>query len=298
MRNGLWVLSPVSTTEYSAGMIVRRLHVWHTDGNAVEAYRIRGLSIIDCVLLGDRLTLGMAPRQSADRETIGVKLNTYEASDVRIINTRIANQVLGVVAPEASAGFQTSGIPAEPTKLENVVLTNYVNLQVTTTRYFNGQFSVKSLEVVDSLFHRVNTDGMYYPRTEQIDIKMGYSPDRFIENRDFMTPDLVKITNFNRVANDNFQVYYTQQAPDFIPPEAPMGSGTPAPGLTNAQLWAQYGVALAGGIAPCDATRPGIVGFVCPTAASSPSAVTATPRSGAGRIAPAVEAIDEVLKAL
>jgi hypothetical protein len=297
MRHGFWMLAPLSNTTYSANMTIRRLHVWHTDGNAIEAYRFRGLSIVDSVLLGDRRTLGIAPRWTIDRESIGIKFHTYEASDVKIINTRIANQFLGILAPEASAGFQTSGVPAEPTKLENVTLANYVNLQIPTTRYFRGQYSVKAIEVADSLFRPVDTTGMYYPSTDQIDIKMVYAAAWRLDDRNLMSPDLVTIKNFNRVPNDNFQVYYTQQSPSFIPPEAPMGNGSPAPGLTNAQLWAQHGVALAGGVAPCDTTRPGIVGFVCPIAASSPPAVTAAARSQASRFVPIGEAVDEALKA-
>jgi hypothetical protein len=250
------------------------------------------------VVLGSRMSLGIAPLRSVDRETIGIKFHTYEASDVRIINTRIANQFIGILAPEASAGFASSGIPAAPTKLENVTLTNYVNLQVPTTRFFSSQYSVKAIEVNDSLFRPVDTSGMYYPNAEQIDIKMSYASDRILENRNLMTPDLVTITNFNRVRNDNFRVYYTQQAPGFVPPAASQGMGSPVPGLTNSQLWATFGVALAGAVAPCDTTRPGIVGFVCPIASSSPAAVTASPRARESRTLSAVNAVDEVFESL
>jgi hypothetical protein len=75
--------------------------------------------------------------------------------------------------------------------------------------------------------------------------------------------DQVFVYNYDGVSGDNFQVFYTQQAANYIVPQAdvfnPDGtpnllSGAPVAGLTNAQVWAQYGIAIAGGVAPSDAT--------------------------------------------
>jgi hypothetical protein len=76
-----------------------------------------------------------------------------------------------------------------------------------------------------------------------------------------------------RVSNpgDVYDVYFAQQAPSFVVPATVLNSdgtvhlwGAPAPGLTNVQAWALYGVAVAGAITPCQTSRPGIIGFVCP----------------------------------
>ena len=40
-------------------------------------------------------------------------------------------------------------------------------------------------------------------------------------------------------------------------------AGAPVAGLTNSQLWSQYGMAIAGAIAPCQTTMAGIQGFAC-----------------------------------
>ena len=67
----------------------------------------------------------------------------------------------------------------------------------------------------------------------------------------------VRRDNYDGVSGDNFQVFYTQQAANFIVPQTVLNSdGTPklrrrpVAGLTNAQAWAQYGVAVAGEVAP------------------------------------------------
>ena len=65
----------------------------------------------------------------------------------------------------------------------------------------------------------------------------------------------VFVYDYNGIQGDNFQVYFTQQAPDFVvPANGDDGStyplvGAPVAGLTNQQLWRQYGMAIAGGVA-------------------------------------------------
>jgi hypothetical protein len=64
----------------------------------------------------------------------------------------------------------------------------------------------------------------------------------------------------------NQRLYYTQQTADFVPFAVPY-AGVPLEyvGLTNQQLWDQYGVALGGAIAPANAyTAPEIVGLIGP----------------------------------
>jgi hypothetical protein len=64
----------------------------------------------------------------------------------------------------------------------------------------------------------------------------------------------------------NKRLYYTQQAPTGVPFPSPI-SGLPSAyvGLTNQQLWDQYGVALGGAVAPLGATTvPPILGLIAP----------------------------------
>jgi hypothetical protein len=85
-------------------------------------------------------------------------------------------------------------------------------------------------------------------------------------NKQLPTADRVFIYNWQNVTGDNFRTYYTQQAPDMqmrASDPAINLTGCPARGLTNAQCLATYGVTLAGEIAPCTNTRPGIEGYAC-----------------------------------
>jgi hypothetical protein len=81
----------------------------------------------------------------------------------------------------------------------------------------------------------------------------------------------IAVTNYNGVAGDNFSVYFAEQDPAFVLPQSTppnsIGSvalvGAPAAGLTNAQAWGQYGIAIAGAVMPAGTiTRAGIQGKV------------------------------------
>jgi hypothetical protein len=80
------------------------------------------------------------------------------------------------------------------------------------------------------------------------------------------TADRVFVNNWQNNPADDFRVFYQEQAPN-VPmrtsdPVIDM-AGCPVVGLTNAQCFASYGVTLAGELAPCTNTRPGINGYVC-----------------------------------
>jgi len=64
--------------------------------------------------------------------------------------------------------------------------------------------------------------------------------------------DKVFVTNWQGVQGDNFQVFYNEQAANYIVPldNSPNLVGCPEANLTNAQCWAKYGIAIAGAVAP------------------------------------------------
>jgi hypothetical protein len=76
--------------------------------------------------------------------------------------------------------------------------------------------------------------------------------------------DTVFVYDYNGVAGDNFQLYYLEQAADFIMPQSSgLLVGSPEAGLTNQQNWDKYGIAVAGEVAPSDTTpRVGLKGLV------------------------------------
>lgn len=296
-RGGLWIASPTGSTAYSSDLVVRGLRVWHTDNAAIEGYRLRGLTIADSVLLGSNYALGTAPWRTHARPTYGVLLRSYETSDVRIVNTRIANHAIGIRTPEASSSRIDSGIPAAPMRIEKVELANAVNVVVPTLKQFQSLYEGKATEIVDTVFRPLDTSTMPYQPTAQLDIEMQFARERHWPTRDLLASDVVIVRNFNRVRGDDFRVYYLEQRADYVPPatDSESGVGSPAPGMTNEQLWTSFGVALAGSIAPCSDTRDGIVGFACPLAPSAASPF-AEPRAASSISTRLSTAVDESLR--
>jgi hypothetical protein len=82
----------------------------------------------------------------------------------------------------------------------------------------------------------------------------------------------VFVYDYNGVAGDNFQVFWKEQAANYVVPITITDEdgnnkviGAPEAGLTNQQCWAQYGIAIAGAVAPATAkARDGIDGLVNP----------------------------------
>jgi hypothetical protein len=96
---------------------------------------------------------------------------------------------------------------------------------------------------------------------EQFAIAMDYTLHGGSAN--LVKRDAVFVHGFNGVAGDDFRVFYAEQDPDFVVPRSTGNlAGSPAAGLTNAQNWATYGLAIAGEVATGATSRPGIAGLV------------------------------------
>lgn len=74
----------------------------------------------------------------------------------------------------------------------------------------------------------------------------------------------ILVQSHDGVAGDDFEVFASEQAPDFVIPIDGYSKG--AAGLTNTEAWSQLGVAIFGAVAPATTTREGIAGFVAPIA--------------------------------
>lgn len=95
----------------------------------------------------------------------------------------------------------------------------------------------------------------------QTAISKGGAPDA--RNSNLVQLDRVRVTQWQG-ADDDFEVYAFEQAPDYIVPQTGGGvTGAPESGLTNTQCLEQYGYCMFGQIAPCTGRRDEIAGYVC-----------------------------------
>lgn len=92
--------------------------------------------------------------------------------------------------------------------------------------------------------------------------------DDLNKNRDYTAVNDLLIYNFQGVAGDDFQLFFAEQADDYIPKNLTDGNPrrvTPEEGLTNKQIEVEYGCRFGGKGIPKGATkRDGVTGWCAP----------------------------------
>lgn len=110
----------------------------------------------------------------------------------------------------------------------------------------------------------------------------GYTPPAMPpDSRNVIEKDEMCVYNYNMIAGAHLQLYYKKQAPSatieqrFVDTNGIIRrNACPSAGMTNAQCWAQHGVATAGSLATCadDTTYPTLTGYSCSLSAACPAA--------------------------
>ena len=138
-------------------------------------------------------------------------------------------------------------------------LTDVSNAFRWTVSYYADWMQAKTLVLNNDFF-----DLSVAPGAVAIDMT-GFpsAGDLSFETTNLIQKDQVLVYNYNGVAGDNFQVFYPEQAANYVVPVSVVSQfdptvhrivGAPVAGLTNQQCWNLYGIAIAGAVAPSTAT--------------------------------------------
>jgi hypothetical protein len=191
---------------------------------------------------------GLVLRNDAyDVDTVGFLFGDYSAFEDVITNADIQGFWIGISMPSF----------ADSTTIENSYLENRMDILVNTPFSTNGTTWLRpKTAIIDNVVFAPREDGPFEA------IVMNFRSDG-----NAILQDQVFVYNYDGVAGDNFQVYYLEQAPDYVVPQTDFdhlhgGVGSPEAGLTNQQNWLRYGIAIAGAITPTEDMRPDIEGFV------------------------------------
>ncbi len=261
--------------------MVSNLRLWHIHHFGVTAYHTANLTFNGLTILGS-----LAARNRNDWGAMGMDLRIYENLGTIITNSRVEGMYVGIFMPsDDSSQFGTG----RSTVISNSTLRNYINIQVIPPQE-GGPTPTNSIEVRNVKFDMASKVPDWPAPADSVrapaNILMTLSPTRFI---DYTRSSIVRVYDYNQVPGDNFQVFYEEQAADFVLPATPaeaignrdqVALGSPRAGLTNAQNWALYGLSMGGAVAPSSATqRPGIAGLVAPILPppSTPRVVFVTP---------------------
>jgi hypothetical protein len=240
----------------TAESVFSRLKVWHVHNKGIFHYAANNLTIESMVMRSDEPT-GM-----------GIEFSDYYARNVTIRRADIQGRLNGINGTPNTGGTTLL--------IEDSNLRNQANLRISMSSTVSS--SAEAL-----------TDRRWVIRNTKMTPTSRYSSDPLgeiiVHYNDQPThavtlKDEIMVQDHNGVPGDNFQVFYTQQAPTFIVPVSQFNGdgsrkliGAPVAGLTNAQAWSQHHVAVAGAVATCSTVRPNILnGYACPWSGTLPGA--------------------------
>ena len=213
--------------------------IWHTFNAGLYHYPSTNLVVDGLVIRGN----------PSGNSSVGIDFVDYKATNIKIVNADIQGIKQGIILPQFANGN---------TLIEDSYLRNYQH-NIRNKPHFSVNGSAGHPPKSTTL-RNVRFDT--WPGSDTINIDMGFS---LSTNHNYIQKDELFVEDYNGVQGDDFQVYYVQQAPDYIVPQTGSLSGligSPDAGLTNQQNWNTHGIAIAGAVSPTTATRAGINGFV------------------------------------
>jgi hypothetical protein len=239
--------------------LVSKTTLWHLGGTGYYGYASNKVVFDGWTQRGDVRILS-DPHEGVRAFDFG----DYIVRNTVIRNSDIQGLRIGIILPfKIGDTRDIYGRKPGTIVIENSVLRNIVNIDARTMYGVTGGgpgLPPRLATVRGVKFGRVtgNIGG-----ATQYDVLMTFNPQHG-PNTNVVVADEVWIYDYNGNPGDNFRVYYKEQAPTFqVPASGPEVFGAPVAGMTNAESWSRYKIAVAGSVAPCTTERPGFGGFTC-----------------------------------
>ncbi|MDB4673424.1 G8 domain-containing protein, partial [Verrucomicrobiales bacterium] len=275
-----WARGCCSVSFYKQESLFEDYRIWHMDNSGVFAYHESRNTFQGFIMRNDP-AVSMMNGSGTARVNRGFWFgsSSYENGQLTVRDFDVQGFNIGIVLPPKP---EDGTDEANVTLIENGVLKNHINVVELYAALSDG----KATEIRDVRFTPVRIYASNGLPTEPLNILM--SPSRN-QQMSPMRPSRTTVYNFGGEVGRSFDVYWEEQAPDFMVPSAfrpDLHAGNPSvtcpeEGLTNWQCLQQYGVATASGIAPCmeidgddctaaraRAVELGISGLVFPISAS------------------------------
>jgi PKD repeat protein len=255
-----WEVGCTNGVPNSVGQsVIKDFKLWAFFNLGMFGYQSNNLTIDGFVARGDNALL------QAGSGATGFYGGDYIQKNLVITNADLQSLYIGIYASTSSGGGTQT--------FQNSYFRNYIDIQVATLTTSNFRADDPNLmpRVININNDKFDTSNMpTLGGNAPLTIQMSYEGVGFVWN--LIQSDKVFVQNYNQVAGDSFEVYYTQQDANFVIPQTtynadgtPSMLGAPVGNLTNAQAWQQYRIAIAGAVAPSTAQkRAGIQGLVNP----------------------------------
>lgn len=256
-----WIGTDFQTPIATADSLITNFVVWHVYNRAIYHYQAYRLTVDGLVVRGSAAELagdGVCCQS-------GVDFGDYYGNTITYRNFDIQNRLVGITGSILADGSTTT--------LDTGYLNNQVGLGfgIMRTINYNAEILKPRSWILRNLRVVQNLGGNSMFPTGLIKLDPYNKDDGYSYN--LIALDRMDVAAWQGDVSQNFRVYYADQAPTAVMPQTIANTdgtrkliGAPTAGLTNAQTWATYGIAIAGAVAPCTTTRPDVVGgFACPT---------------------------------
>jgi hypothetical protein len=245
----LWWLNATYQTFRSAGeSFVTNFTTWHTHVHGYFGYESDELTFENPHITGDP-----AVKTAGQSILKGIESSDYAQANFKVIGGTIRNCNIGV-SPSTYSG--PNGHHYEDIAFKNCNLSVWVGL-MWTSAYRCDVIPARTTYVKNCTYDASCTYTV---------ICDNFSPS-VIANH--IQDDEIFVESHNGVADDDFQLFYTEQHPDYVLPttvlngdSTPMVLGTSVAGRTNAIEFAATGNARAGAVAPTTTTRAKVAGYL------------------------------------
>lgn len=246
-----WLGIDYTTPRAIADSIIKDLKVWNVFNKGLFGYNGSRIVIDGMVMRGSNPTNGACCNTA-------IFLPDYPEPNFTLKRANIQGMRFGIVPTTITQGA--------PQTIENSYFRVYdIGIQMVSLYISsNGTESILARHV---FVNNVKFDP--WPGRPLRSIDMSYGA--VYGNSNLTQLDELRVTDYQQLVGQNFDVFYTQQAPLFVMPATTFTSGgdtllkaCPAANLTNQQCRTQFGVSIAGEITTCSVTRPEITGFTCP----------------------------------
>jgi hypothetical protein len=238
--------------------VVKDMVVWHVSQIGYYNYESNHLTFDGLVARGDTSLVALArsgPTMFYAGDYIQQRF-TIENSDI---------QGFGV-------GWSPSSIGADQ-EIVNTYMRNYVDIAIRPPWWLLSADTLtmpRTITIRDVRFDVLNVPERIDWLGQMSFIRM--DGNQTLTNANVVGDDEVYVYQYNGDPSQNFRVYYNEAKADAVLPQTVYDwsgnvalNGAPIAGLTNAEAWAQYGIAFGGKVAPTTATtKSNIIGLIDP----------------------------------
>lgn len=255
----IWAFVPTDNVDMRS--VVYGFKEWHNTQHGLYAYSLKNVYFINFYSRNDPTM--MATRVHGTHNWFG----DYAFAQVSFWGCDIQGKNAGIYAPYG----QSTPIPGSSERtllIRDCTFHNNTDVLVYPQTCACGDSGLPEFRVEAIGNIHTNTSGIHYDK--------GYSGQGNLRNK-----SRLRVTNYQGVVGDNFEVYASQQASDFIMPQTSSGVWASVDaGKTNAQNQADHGYSVYGVILPGTATTRARIADYVDTFPAAATALSTSLTSG------------------